>query len=281
MSQQASDRREFPAKSWKPMNGPFFGQWRQAPHIWNMTSAQSDLQQRLSFEFDRPNCIEKLTPGGRYSIAGHDKKYVNVSDRTNSSNNNISREKLANGKSGLDATSTFSSFRGEEGNAEGTLDSCRLEENESASTRKAANPEPYSTNSSGANLDAHLHSHVSSFPSTTSREDSSSLLVGLAASFQSASGSKEPTRFSANQSPCQAGPPPSKPFYHQSIMEADLQPQIRNGKSRVDNRVRAHLLPRYWPRITDKELQQISGEYPFIFIYLILLKFICFSGSIS
>ncbi|KAK2632500.1 hypothetical protein EUGRSUZ_L01474 [Eucalyptus grandis] len=28
-------------------------------------------------------------------------------------------------------------------------------------------------------------------------------------------------------------------------------------------RGRNQLLPRYWPRITDQELQQISGEYPF------------------
>ena len=27
---------------------------------------------------------------------------------------------------------------------------------------------------------------------------------------------------------------------------------------------RNQLLPRYWPKITEQELQQISGEYPFI-----------------
>lgn len=38
--------------------------------------------------------------------------------------------------------------------------------------------------------------------------------------------------------------------------------QVRNSKTRVDGRGKHHLLPRYWPRITDEELQQISGEYP-------------------
>jgi hypothetical protein len=38
--------------------------------------------------------------------------------------------------------------------------------------------------------------------------------------------------------------------------------QVRNGRPRVDARGRNLLLPRYWPRFTDQELQQISGEYP-------------------
>lgn len=37
--------------------------------------------------------------------------------------------------------------------------------------------------------------------------------------------------------------------------------QIRYAKSGLDARGR---LSRYWPRFTDKELQQISGEYPLI-----------------
>ncbi|XP_016514249.1 B3 domain-containing protein Os07g0563300 isoform X1 [Nicotiana tabacum] len=36
--------------------------------------------------------------------------------------------------------------------------------------------------------------------------------------------------------------------------------QVRNSKTRVDGRGKHHLLPRYWPRITDEELQQISGD---------------------
>ncbi|KAJ8761636.1 hypothetical protein K2173_004412 [Erythroxylum novogranatense] len=36
--------------------------------------------------------------------------------------------------------------------------------------------------------------------------------------------------------------------------------QIRNGRPRTDGRGRSQLLPRYWPRFTDEELQQISGN---------------------
>ncbi|XP_022886319.1 B3 domain-containing protein Os07g0563300-like isoform X2 [Olea europaea var. sylvestris] len=42
-------------------------------------------------------------------------------------------------------------------------------------------------------------------------------------------------------------------------MDSSGEAQVRNGKCRGDVRGRNQLLPRYWPRITDKELQQISG----------------------
>lgn len=38
--------------------------------------------------------------------------------------------------------------------------------------------------------------------------------------------------------------------------------QIRVARPPAEGRGRNQLLPRYWPRITDQELQQISGEYP-------------------
>lgn len=38
--------------------------------------------------------------------------------------------------------------------------------------------------------------------------------------------------------------------------------QIRFARPPGEGRGKNQLLPRYWPRITDQELQQISGEYP-------------------
>ena len=38
--------------------------------------------------------------------------------------------------------------------------------------------------------------------------------------------------------------------------------QVRVARPPAEGRGRNQLLPRYWPRITDQELQQISGEYP-------------------
>ncbi|KAL2500310.1 B3 domain-containing transcription repressor VAL2 [Forsythia ovata] len=51
-----------------------------------------------------------------------------------------------------------------------------------------------------------------------------------------------------------------------SILSAGLETnsstisQLRVARPPVEGRVKNQLLPRYWPRITDKELQQISGD---------------------
>lgn len=42
----------------------------------------------------------------------------------------------------------------------------------------------------------------------------------------------------------------------------ELVPHMRVARPPAEGRGRNQLLPRYWPRITDQELQQISGEYP-------------------
>lgn len=41
---------------------------------------------------------------------------------------------------------------------------------------------------------------------------------------------------------------------------AGLVPQIRVARPPAEGRVKNQLLPRYWPRITDQELRQISGD---------------------
>jgi hypothetical protein len=41
----------------------------------------------------------------------------------------------------------------------------------------------------------------------------------------------------------------------------DMFPHLRVARPPTEGRGLNQLLPRYWPRITDQELQQISGEY--------------------
>lgn len=41
----------------------------------------------------------------------------------------------------------------------------------------------------------------------------------------------------------------------------------RVGRPPGEGRVRAPLLPRYQPKMTDQELSKIHGEYPFLYIY--------------
>ncbi|KAG4945535.1 hypothetical protein JHK87_041542 [Glycine soja] len=60
--------------------------------------------------------------------------------------------------------------------------------------------------------------------------------------------------------PQQTPPPPGKQFNGTMHLAPDSsgEAQVRNGRPRADARGRNQLLPRYWPRCTDLELQQIS-----------------------
>lgn len=48
----------------------------------------------------------------------------------------------------------------------------------------------------------------------------------------------------------------------QNGADSSNETQLRNGRPRGESRGKNYLLPRYWPRFTDQELQQISVEYP-------------------
>lgn len=63
--------------------------------------------------------------------------------------------------------------------------------------------------------------------------------------------------------PRQILPKPAKANVPKSS-EANKGPpsQKRIARPPVEARLRSQLLPRYWPRITDQELQKLSGEYP-------------------
>lgn len=54
----------------------------------------------------------------------------------------------------------------------------------------------------------------------------------------------------------------------------DIIPPVRVARPPAEGRGRNVLLPRYWPRITDQELQQLSGEYPPIFIFIFSINFV-------
>ncbi|XP_010683489.2 B3 domain-containing protein Os07g0679700 isoform X2 [Beta vulgaris subsp. vulgaris] len=54
--------------------------------------------------------------------------------------------------------------------------------------------------------------------------------------------------------------PPKLAFSPASDTNPSVIPQMRVARPPVEGRGRHQLLPRYWPRITDQELQQITGD---------------------
>ncbi|KAF9672280.1 hypothetical protein SADUNF_Sadunf11G0025000 [Salix dunnii] len=94
------------------------------------------------------------------------------------------------------------------------------------------------------------------------REDICAQQFGITIPYASPTESKGQIEGSLN--PLQPAPLPlfAKRFHgtlHKGVFSS-VDGQIRNGRPRIDSRGKSQLLPRYWPRFTDEELQQISGN---------------------
>lgn len=73
----------------------------------------------------------------------------------------------------------------------------------------------------------------------------------------------EPPSFQQGASSCPILPIPSKLGSAAVAGTSKVTvPQVRVARPPAEGRGKNQLLPRYWPRITDQELQQLSGEYP-------------------
>uniref|UniRef100_A0A0D9X0C5 CW-type domain-containing protein n=1 Tax=Leersia perrieri TaxID=77586 RepID=A0A0D9X0C5_9ORYZ len=257
MAQNVADRKDNFVKTWRPPAGQFSSQWRQN-NMWSMSTMQSDLQQRLAYEFDRPSGSEKLLPG-RTFIHAHEKKFDDMHDKptTPAGMNHIIRDRYANGHtqhSSLDPTYAYTLYH-REGPNQSLHDHSHQHhgENDHLSARKGVTPDPCSSVSTTFKLDSHHPSIL--------KDDSSALPAGLPSNFSSANGPKDHIRIGPTQQQQQmASSSLQKQFYSHSVIDNDFQAQLRNGRPRMDAKARSQLLPRYWPRITDQELQHLSGD---------------------
>ncbi|KAK3431663.1 hypothetical protein EUGRSUZ_E03467 [Eucalyptus grandis] len=115
----------------------------------------------------------------------------------------------------------------------------------------------------GPNSDDHLNPcEINPQQSTSEKEDPSTPPCGLAVPH--ASGDEPNGHIGLVGPHFRPAPPPTiaKHFYGSTLSDTNSsgESRTRNGRPRGDARGRSQLLPRYWPRITDQELQQISGD---------------------
>ncbi|KAG2637697.1 hypothetical protein PVAP13_2NG534103 [Panicum virgatum] len=257
-SQNVADRKDIPVKSWRPPAGQISSQWRQT-NMWSVSSIQSDLQQRLAFEFDRPSGSEKLLPGRTY-IHAQDRKFDDMHDRptTPAGMNHIVRERDANGhgqSTNIDPAYSYTLYHRDGSHPNNIHDpSHHVGENDSLSSRKMAMPDASTSVDTGFKLDSHHPSIL--------KDDPPSLSVGLASNFSSQNGPKDHIRIAPAQQQAQmASSSLQKQFYSHTVSGYnEFQAQMRNGRPRMDAKARSQLLPRYWPRITDQEIQHLSSD---------------------
>ncbi|KAM6585039.1 hypothetical protein CsatB_012041 [Cannabis sativa] len=115
----------------------------------------------------------------------------------------------------------------------------------------------------GKNCDDQISSCLSmSQQSSSVKEDPSPPQFGLLVPFSSTIETND--QFVVSGTNLRPNPPPSlsKQFVGnlQNGVDPSGETQIRNARPRADARGRNQLLPRYWPRFTDQELQQITGD---------------------
>ncbi|XP_042506761.1 B3 domain-containing protein Os07g0563300-like [Macadamia integrifolia] len=255
-------------KNWNQFAGPsaVATQWHQAPNLWNAATAQTELHPRMTYEIGRSNGIDKLISSERPSALGMEKmkQSEDPSERVTSSNpKNFPPERFANGHAGINTAPALNSFHREEIAMDGLQHSCRFAgDNESVETKRGLLAEP-ARNTPAAGINYEAHPSVNMSVQSTPKDDTLSSRVGFGVPYASPNETNGPTKVSGPQSQRQT--PPSaitKPFLagpHNGV-ESTAETQVRNGRPRGDTRGRHHLLPRYWPRITDQELQQISGD---------------------
>ncbi|PNT74937.1 hypothetical protein BRADI_1g24720v3 [Brachypodium distachyon] len=269
MPQNVADKKDSFVKSWRPPGGPYPSQWRQNS-LWSVSGIQSDLQQRLAYEFDRPSGSEKLPPG-RTFIHAQEKKFDDMHDRptTPAGMNQIIRDRHADGhgqQTSMDPAHSYALYQREGPNPNSLHDhSHHGGESDSTSARKGIISEGCSSNivSSSFKLDSRhpLESLL--------KENISLLPVGVGCTITNCppvNGRNDIVRIiphqPTSQTPSSAASSAQKQFYSHTVIDPEYQSHFRNGKPRMDAKARSQLLPRYWPRITDKELQHLSAEYP-------------------
>uniref|UniRef100_A0A5B7A1Y2 TF-B3 domain-containing protein n=1 Tax=Davidia involucrata TaxID=16924 RepID=A0A5B7A1Y2_DAVIN len=207
--------KDLSAKNWSQIAGSGPVPWRQAPSLFNNSTAQSELHPRMPFEVDIPSSIDRIIASERLSTSSLEKKKIE----------DLS-ERLMNGNLKLGVSEVL--------------------ENGNAGIKREEQP------NSCVNVPQQ---------SCFSKNDPSTPHFSLTVTSASPNDSNEQSKVSGTNAQRPPPPPPlGKQSSGQNGVDSSGETQIRNGRPRGDARGRNQLLPRYWPRITDQELQKISGD---------------------
>ena len=205
------------------------------------TFSQSDLQQRLSYEFDRPNGIDRMMTSQRLPIPPHNKKKAEDPQM-----NRVQIDGHMNMNGSYGSPTVFSELHRDERCIVGLEETTMV-------------------NSYGGSSGISFGPLSNTMPSIV-KDETPVHLVGLVSSPPG-----DPNN-SASRIRQLNSPQVAKQVFH-GAAESSGEAQAKNARSRMEGRCRNQLLPRYWPRITDQELQQISGEYPLINLLFISILF--------
>ncbi|KAK8642148.1 hypothetical protein V6N13_011505 [Hibiscus sabdariffa] len=118
----------------------------------------------------------------------------------------------------------------------------------------------------GINFEEQRNPCLTKFQQSSLKEEPSNPSFVLAVPYTSPDEANGQIGVSGSQLQPNLQPPPAKQFQSalQNGLDSSSETRIRNGRSQPDGRGKSNLFPRYWPKFTDQDLQQITGEYPLV-----------------
>ncbi|XP_062087334.1 B3 domain-containing protein Os07g0563300 [Humulus lupulus] len=232
-------------KNWNQLAGSGPVPWRQAPSLFSSSIPSSEMQPRVPFEVDISSAINKLGNVERISTCSLDKnKIEDLSER------------LHNGCLKLGAQEIHE-----------RISTCSLEKRkiEDLSERlhngclKLGAQEIHENGITGKNCEEQISSCLSmSQHSSSLKEDPSTPQFGMIVPYSGPIETNDQLVVSGTN--LRPTPPSLSKQFLQNGVDPSGETHIRNARPRADARGRNQLLPRYWPRFTDQELQQITGD---------------------
>ncbi|GMI82381.1 hypothetical protein HRI_001907400 [Hibiscus trionum] len=113
----------------------------------------------------------------------------------------------------------------------------------------------------GINFEDQRNSCLTKIQQSSLKEEASNPSFGLAVPYTSPDEAGQIGISSTHLRP-NFQPSPAKQFHIalQNALDSSSETQSRNGRPRPDARGKNNLFPRYWPRFTDQDLQQITGD---------------------
>ncbi|GMI91516.1 hypothetical protein HRI_002820900 [Hibiscus trionum] len=114
----------------------------------------------------------------------------------------------------------------------------------------------------GINFEEQRNSCLTKFQQSSLKEEPSYPSFGLAVPCTSPDKANGQIGVSGTQLRPNPQPPPANQFHSalQDGLDSSSELLIRNGRPQPDGRGKNNLFPRYWPKFTDQDLQQITGD---------------------
>ncbi|ERN03458.1 B3 domain-containing transcription repressor VAL2 isoform X1 [Amborella trichopoda] len=243
------------------------GQVKQVPPLGYSATNPSEFQCMQYLDGGIFHNIDKSFPCNQSTIPIFEKKRIIEDSLERKPSHHLKNEALGEpvvGHTSIEPISGLNTFHSEEEKPEGKPDCSRIAGGRSSVDARKSVSETDLGNILGRNLDVSSSCISVSRQSLNAKDDISLPLLGLGVSVSSPAETMDATKVSG----CETRERSLQLFPRQYLpgscsgfqSSGDLRSPMRIARPRGEGRGKNQLLPRYYPRITDQEIQQITGD---------------------